>query len=214
MGALRPNVCLVLSSPSFADVDSRDHSARVAGLAKVLAARLGWNGRRSVAVAIGGALHDIGKSAVPLSILSKTGPLTESELWTIRRHPAAGARLVASIAALRFAIPSVLYHHERWDGGGYPTGRARKEIPLEARILAVADAFDAMVSDRPYRSALSVEAALAELDRCSGSQFDPMLAETFVDCWRAGELTGLAPDPPERQQVTALPIPRASTAFA
>jgi HD-GYP domain-containing protein (c-di-GMP phosphodiesterase class II) len=214
MGTPRPKIWLVSSPASFADVDSRDHAARVAGLAKVLAGRLGWNGRRSVAVAIGGALHDIGKSAVPLSILSKTGPLTEGELWAIRRHPAAGARLVSSIATLRFAIPSVLYHHERWDGGGYPTGRARKEIPLEARILAVADAFDAMVSDRPYRRALSVEAALAELDRCAGSQFDPVLAEAFVECWRAGELAGLAPDPPQRRPVTALPIPRASTAFA
>lgn len=196
------------------DDQAADHSARVAGLARVLAGRLGWSGRRSVAVGIGAALHDIGKSTVPHAILSKPGPLTESELWAIRRHPAAGARFVASVKGLRFAVPSVLFHHEHWDGGGYPTGRSRYEIPLEARILAVADAFDAMVSDRPYRNALSPEAALAELDRCSGTQFDPVLAEAFVEAWRAGDLAGLSPKPERLQSLRVSPIPRASTAFA
>jgi HD-GYP domain-containing protein (c-di-GMP phosphodiesterase class II) len=92
------------------------------------------------------------------------------------------------LASLREALPIVLFHHERWDGAGYPTGRRGDRIPLEARLLALADSFDAMTSDRPYRPARSVDDALDEVERCAGSQFDPRLAEFFVEAWAAGEL--------------------------
>jgi HD-GYP domain-containing protein (c-di-GMP phosphodiesterase class II) len=182
------------------------HSARVAVLAGAFADRLGWNAGRLGALAVGAALHDIGKCTVPASILRKPGGLTASELAAVRRHPGAGARLIRPVTSLHYAVPCVLFHHERWDGAGYPSGRCEAEIPTEARLLSVIDAFDAMVSDRPYRAALSVEEALAELERCAGTQFDPALAEAFVRSWRAGALRGLAS--------TALPTPRASTAFA
>jgi HD-GYP domain-containing protein (c-di-GMP phosphodiesterase class II) len=135
---------------------------------------------------LGGALHDVGKLAVSDAILSKPGPLTDREVAEVRTHPEAGARLVAFDRALRPAIPAVLYHHERWDGAGYPTGRAGTQIPLEARILAVVDCYDAMTSDRPYRAALPPEQAIEEVDRCAGTQFDPDVAVAFVAGWESG----------------------------
>jgi HD-GYP domain-containing protein (c-di-GMP phosphodiesterase class II) len=96
------------------------------------------------------------------------------------------------VAALREAIPYVLYHHERWDGAGYPTGKAGEEIPLEARVLAVADAFDAMTSDRPYRRALSRAEALAEVERCAGTQFDPQISRVFLELFEEAELAAAA----------------------
>lgn len=166
----------------------RGHSARVTAIAEGLARRLGWRGERLVALRLGGALHDVGKLAVNTTVLRKPGPLTGEELAQIRTHPVAGARLLEGVADLQPALPYVLHHHERWDGAGYPHGLAGAEIPVEARVLGVADAFDAMTSERPYRSALTVEQALAELRRCAGSQFDPDLARAFVVGWRTGEI--------------------------
>jgi HD-GYP domain-containing protein (c-di-GMP phosphodiesterase class II) len=166
----------------------RGHSARVTAIAEGLARRLGWRGERLDGLRLGGTLHDVGKIAVTATVLCKPGPLTEEELAEIRTHPLAGARLIKAVADFRPALPYVLHHHERWDGAGYPYGLAGEEIPIEARLLGVADAFDAMTSMRSYRPALSVERALAELQRCSGSQFDPEFAETFVEGWRTGDI--------------------------
>jgi HD-GYP domain-containing protein (c-di-GMP phosphodiesterase class II) len=166
----------------------RGHSARVTAFAEGLAVALGWRGRRLDALRLGGSLHDVGKISVDASVLRKSGPLTEEEFGQIRRHPVAGARLVEVFDDFLAAVPSVLHHHERWDGTGYPHRLEGDSIPLEARVLGVADAFDAMTSVRPYRPALSVAAALAELERCAGSQFDPWLARTFVDRWERGEI--------------------------
>ena len=148
--------------------------------------RLGWQGERLETLRLGGSLHDIGKITVNASLLAKSGPPTDGEVAQIRMHPIAGARLIEGVADFRPALPYVLHHHERWDGAGYPYSLCGSEIPIEARLLGLADAFDAMTSRRSYRSALSVEEALTELERCAGSQFDPVLAETFVDGWRAG----------------------------
>jgi HD-GYP domain-containing protein (c-di-GMP phosphodiesterase class II) len=164
------------------------HSARVTSIAEGLAGRLGWRGERLEALRLGGSLHDVGKIAVETRILRKPGPLDDAELAQIRRHPVTGARLVESFADFEPALPYVLHHHERWDGEGYPHKLRGEAIPVEARVLGVADAFDAMTSLRPYRPALTVEQALAELERCAGTQFDPRLAETFVAGWRSGSI--------------------------
>ncbi|MDQ3065916.1 MAG: HD-GYP domain-containing protein [Actinomycetota bacterium] len=166
----------------------RGHSARVTSFAEGLALTLGWKGRRLEALRIGGSLHDVGKIAVNASVLQKTGPLTDAELTQIRTHPVAGARLLEGVVDLQPALPYVLHHHERWDGEGYPHRLRGERIPLEARVLGVADAFDAMTSFRPYRPALSIEQALGELERFAGTQFDPTLAELFVDGWRRGSI--------------------------
>jgi HD-GYP domain-containing protein (c-di-GMP phosphodiesterase class II) len=166
----------------------RGHSTRVTLFAEALARVLGWRGSRLEALQLGGSLHDVGKISVDASVLCKPGPLSEQELEQIRRHPVTGARLVESFEDFVPALPYVLHHHERWDGGGYPHGLSGSRIPLEARLLGVADAFDAMTSTRAYRPALSVEEALVELERCAGTQFDPELAQTFVDGWRRGEI--------------------------
>jgi len=181
------NLCAVPAAFSRAldacDAYTRVHSIRVAELAGTVAARLRWSEERVQLVRLGGTLHDVGKVAVPATILSKPGPLTPAELAQVRAHPSVGVRLLAREEAARPALGCVLYHHERWDGGGYPTGLAGADIPVEARLLAIADAYDAMTSDRPYRPALAPEAALEEVDRCAGSQFDPELATAFLELW-------------------------------
>ena len=174
------------------DPYTRGHSARVTELAEALARRLGWSEERLEALRIGGPLHDVGKLAVSDAVLRKAGRLEAHELAAIREHPKAGARLLLRVAALRDAIPYVLYHHERWDGKGYPSGRAGEQIPLEARVLAVADAFDAMTSDRPYRRALSHAEALAEVERCAGTQFDPAIASAFLELFAEAALPAAA----------------------
>jgi len=168
------------------DPYTRGHSARVARMAHAVGVRLGCDEARLALVRLGGALHDVGKLVVSETVLNKPGPLTAEELAEVREHPEAGARMVALDRSLLPALPGVLYHHERWDGLGYPTGRAGSEIPLEARILSVADCFDAMTSDRPYRAALPHEQAIAEVDLCRGSQFDPDVAVVFLEAWESG----------------------------
>ena len=170
------------------DPYTRGHSSRVTALAEVVARRLGWSEEKLASLRIGGPLHDIGKLGVSDEVLRKEGRLDDGELAQIREHPKIGARMLLRMAALREAIPYVLYHHERWDGHGYPSGKAGEEIPIEARVLAVADAFDAMTSDRPYRRALSRAEALAEVERCAGTQFDPEIARVFLELFAGAEL--------------------------
>jgi HD-GYP domain-containing protein (c-di-GMP phosphodiesterase class II) len=162
---------------------TQGHGARVAALAEPIAARLGWEPEQIASLRFGAPLHDIGKVVVRRHLLRKPGPLSLDELAEIRTHPRAGAELVLPIRAARPALPYVLFHHERWDGKGYPSGIRGRSIPLEARLLAVADAFDAMTSRRPYRSALTTDHALAELGACAGSQFDPEIAALFLAVW-------------------------------
>jgi putative nucleotidyltransferase with HDIG domain len=156
-----------------------------------MARRIGLDKERLSVLRLGALLHDIGKLSVPPAVLLKHGPLTEPELEQVRRHPAAGVRMLRSLGAPREILPSILHHHERWDGEGYPRGRAGSDIPLEARILTIADSFDAMTSTRPYRAPLTPDDALAELDRCAGSQFDPELVREFAAAWAEGELDAL-----------------------
>ena len=170
------------------DPYSSGHAIRVGAMAEVVAFRLGWDEADIELLRMGAALHDIGKLAVPEQILSKPGPLDDDELAEMRRHPEKGARMVARVKALQLAVPAVLYHHERWDGRGYPVGVEGDAIPPEARVLAVVDAFDAMTTDRSYRRAVSEEGAVNELERCSGTQFDPEVVRVFAEAWRDGSL--------------------------
>jgi putative nucleotidyltransferase with HDIG domain len=167
---------------------TRDHVDRVSAYAQAMARELGWSDQRLEMVEFGAILHDIGKIAVREAILTKPGPLTPEEWAEMRQHTEVGAKMVQAIPYLAPALPIVLHHHERWDGSGYPNGLAGEDIPEEARLLAVVDAFDAMTSDRPYHPAHSPEGALEEIISLAGKQFDPRMVTAFTTCWDRGEL--------------------------
>jgi len=171
-------------------LEERDHTeghgARAAALAEPVAVRLGWDRARIRSLRFAAPLHDVGKVKVRREVLGKPGALTFAEQAEIRHHPRAGASLVIPIRSARAALPYVLFHHEQWDGSGYPAGLSGRSIPIEARILAVADAFDAMISPRAYRPPLTHEHAMCEVARCAGTQFDPVVAEAFLDVWADG----------------------------
>ncbi|MBL8092564.1 MAG: response regulator [Anaerolineales bacterium] len=159
---------------------TRGHVDRVQKYALALAQALGWNAEALAICAFGAILHDIGKIQVPRRILNKRRPLTHSEWVLLRRHPEIGARMLQGIDHLHDAIPYVLCHHERWDGRGYPARLIGRTVPSEGRLLAIVDSFDAMTSDRPYRRALGLERALAEIQRGANAQFDPVMVEAFL----------------------------------
>jgi diguanylate cyclase (GGDEF)-like protein len=155
------------------------HHERVARLARRLGAELGLAPEALDELTLAGHLHDIGKLALPDALLSKPGPLDEQEWVLMRTHPAVGERIVSAAPELVAISALVRHHHERWDGGGYPDGLVGDASPLGARILAVADAYDAMTSARPYSPSLTGTEALAELRRVAGQQFDPTLVDRF-----------------------------------
>ncbi len=159
------------------------HLQDVAGLAERVARILALSEDRIDCVRHAAELHDVGKVAIPDEILSKPGPLDEREWEFIRRHTLIGERIIAAAPALVDVARVVRSTHERWDGRGYPDGRVGPEIPLESRIVAVADSFDAMTSDRPYNRPRSAEEALSELRDCAGSQFDPVVVDAFCSSW-------------------------------
>jgi putative nucleotidyltransferase with HDIG domain len=155
------------------------HARAVADLAVDIARELGLTAPARFAVAAGALLHDVGKSLLDQRILQKPGPLEDGERRHVQTHPEEGARSLPS--AVPDEVRSVVrFHHERWDGDGYPTGIARASIPLEARIVAVADAFQAMLEDRPYRGRRSLDAAIGEVVRSAGTQFDPECVQAFT----------------------------------
>jgi HD-GYP domain-containing protein (c-di-GMP phosphodiesterase class II) len=131
-------------------------------------------------------LHDIGKIGISDKVLNKKGKLNEENWEAIKVHPRLGANIVSNIPNLASCVSIILHHHERWDGGGYPEGLKGEEIPIEARILAIADTFEAMTATRPYRSAFSREEVIRELRKGAGTQFDPKLVEIFIDLIKAG----------------------------
>ena len=173
------------------DPFAKGHSSRVTVFAQAMARRIGLEKERVYVLRLGALLHDVGKLAVPSTVLLKSGPLTEDEFGQMRRHPAAGARMLKTLGAPPTILPVVLHHHERWDGSGYPAGQKGDEIPLEARLLCIADSFDAMTSTRPYRAPKRPAEAMDELERCAGTQFDPELVEAFAGAWAEGELDAL-----------------------
>jgi HD-GYP domain len=167
---------------------TRGHSDRVAELSWSIAHELGMSDREAESARLAGHLHDIGKIGIPDSIICKPGPLSSDEFATMRRHTLIGSSLVEQVLQLKGFAPSVRSHHERWDGSGYPEGLAGESIPLEARIICIADSFDAMTSARSYREQLRPKAAVEEIRRCAGAQFDPRLVDAFVRLFSAGDL--------------------------
>lgn len=162
------------------DPATEGHCHRIERLAISTGEQLGLLGDRLATLSHAAYLHDIGKVKIPNSILNKPGPLTDEEWEEMRKHAVYGSEMLADKEFLAEAAKVVRSHHEHYDGTGYPDGLRGAEIPLEARIVAVVDAYDAMRSDRPYRSALSPDAALAELRKNTGTQFDPLVVEAFL----------------------------------
>jgi two-component system cell cycle response regulator len=159
--------------------DLGEHLDGVAELAAAVGLRLGIESEELTQLRHAAALHDVGKVAIPDAIITKPGPLTDDEWTFMRRHTIIGDRILAAAPALGGAARLVRASHEAWDGSGYPDGLCGVEIPLGARIIAVCDAFDAMISARPYAPPKTVADALAELRRCAGGQFDPSVVATF-----------------------------------
>jgi putative nucleotidyltransferase with HDIG domain len=179
----------LIDRAAAADSSFRAHSGRVTALAVRIGRELGLSSEELDLLEIGAAAHDVGKLAVPAEIISKPGPLVASEWRAIHDHPAAGAKLVAACGAPTSVVEIVHGHHERWDGHGYPSRRREAETALGARIVAVADAYCAMIEPRPYRIARAPQAARDQLLAHAGTQFDPKCAAA---AWRV-----TAPAPPQ-----------------
>jgi HD-GYP domain-containing protein (c-di-GMP phosphodiesterase class II) len=162
------------------DASTRGHLDRTRTYGVALAERVDPELAARPDIGYGFFLHDIGKVGVPEQILCKRGPLTDAEWEVMRAHPTIGAQIVEPIQFLHEAVDIVRHHHERFDGAGYPDGLRREEIPLAARIFAVADSFDAMTSDRPYRDALAIDQAIDEVRIGAGTQFDPEVVKEFL----------------------------------
>ena len=178
------------------DSETEGHSRRVVEYMELIIGELSIVHAQLPMLRRGALLHDIGKIGVPDNVLRKPGALSESEWTLMKRHPEHGARIIAQIPFLEEVSRIVRHHHERWDGKGYPDGLAGEAIPLGARIFAVADSFDAMTSDRPYRRAMSVEDACAEVARCRGTQFDPTVVAAFLRI-PASRLDAIAAEAPQ-----------------
>jgi len=172
------------------DHETEGHTQRVTGMTLQLAHRIAIPKKELIHIRRGATLHDIGKMGIPDSILHKPGPLTTDEWDTMRQHPQYACALLSPIDYLRPAKDIPCYHHERWDGSGYPSGLKGEEIPLSARLFAVVDVYDALISDRPYRSAWPKQAASKYIQEQAGTLFDPKITSTFLQLTKEKELTG------------------------
>jgi len=186
----------------------RDHSDRVAVFARATAEKMGLSHDQRTAIEMAAYLHDIGKIGISEQILRKPGPLSEEEMSTMRHHPLIGANILRPVTFPWSIAPVVRHHHEHWDGTGYPAGLRGEEIPLLARVLAVADAYEAMTANRPYRDRLLVDDSIAELRRCAGTDFEPRIVEALIevltemDAVASGsELSALTVEPYEARAV-------------
>ncbi len=168
------------------DAYSGGHALRVAVCAKDIAKNLGWDERTCQNIYFVALLHDIGMMTIPDSILHKPGRLDDLEYEEVKKHPENGAEMLRDITVVEGLAEGILYHHERWDGAGYPKGLKGEDIPVMARVISVANAYDAMNSDRVYRPRLSRDKIISEFIRCSGTQFDPDITEVFVFMLKEG----------------------------
>ena len=169
------------------DAYTRGHSDRVSEYSVLIGEKLGLPEDQIKILRIGGLFHDIGKIGVPDRILLKTDKLTDDEYSEIKNHPSIGAHILGAATIFKDIIPIVKYHHERYDGRGYPCGLKGEDIPYVARIAAVADTFDAMTSKRSYRDALNLDIVKEEIERCKGTQFDPAIADVFLEILRTNQ---------------------------
>jgi putative two-component system response regulator len=181
----------------------------VAVISRRIAERMGLSAQAIQRIYLTGLLHDVGKIGVPEAVLGKPGRLTDEEFEQIKQHPGIGARILGGIRQLDHVVVGIYTHHERLDGKGYPQGLRGDQVPQEGRIVGLADAFDAMTSQRPYRQSLPLETVLDELRRLSGAQFDPAAAEAFLSMDVEKLLEDL-----RRPDSTVFPAPAASEAFA
>jgi response regulator RpfG family c-di-GMP phosphodiesterase len=187
------------------DTYTHGHSLRVSRYSGAIARELGMDLDFVKHVELGGRVHDIGKIGVRESVLNKPGPLSEDEYRHIMSHPEVGWRILSPLLSEQpRALHIVRHHHERWDGRGLPDALAAENIPLEARIAAVADTFDAMTSERPYRPGVSMDATLAELQRCRGTQFDPAIVDAFMSALKNGAIDRETASAPRRSAAAHL----------
>ena len=174
-------VAVLADAVEAKDPYTRGHCEGVSDLAARVAERMDWDKSELDQIRYAALLHDVGKLGIPDSILMKPSPLLPEEFTLIKTHVTIGRDLVARVPALEFVAPIVYHHHERWDGGGYPSGLNGEDIPLGARIVGAVDALDAMITKRPYRDPMTLQAATEELQHCAGKQFDPYVVERLVE---------------------------------
>ena len=184
------------------DIVTYEHSRRVATYAQRLARYLGWSRRDARDLALAALVHDLGKTWIANDILLKSAALSDEERRTMERHPVIGARILIGCDVHTFYVEAVLYHHEAWDGHGYPTGLKGEEIPLSARILTIADVFDVLTSQRPYKAALSLDSARERLLQGSAGSFDPQILRAFL------QLLDLYPNFTVQQQFRSISLER------
>ena len=175
-------VNLIMSALFEKSEREMQHSQRVSAISAAIASELRFSQDEINKIRIAGLIHDIGKIGIDEEILNKPGKLTENEWQEIKKHPEAGWRILSSVSDFSDLAKHILSHHEKWDGTGYPKGLCGEEITVEARIISIADAFDAMTKDRPYRKGMSHEEAMEEIKRNAGTQFDPWIADVFLTC--------------------------------
>lgn len=183
---LNPILENLVDTVSRHDTYTGGHSRRVAHYAVRIGEVMGYPAMQLDCVRRAGLVHDIGKIVIPDRILRKEGHLNEEELRLVRMHPVLGASILGRMPGMEDLIAAVLYHHERWDGSGYPDGISEEEIPTEARMILVADAFDAMTTQRPYGEVRTAEEAVAELSLHAGKQFDPLFVAALAAAHRDG----------------------------
>nr|WP_052442472.1 HD-GYP domain-containing protein [Streptacidiphilus neutrinimicus] len=202
--AHQATVSALVQAVEIKDEYTRGHSERVSRASVLIARELRMAEERVASLRIAGVLHDIGKLGVPTRVLRKNGPLTDDEHEAVQLHPTFGHEMVRGIGFLGEAREGILHHHERMDGRGYPSGLAGDQIPEFARVIAVADAFDSMTSTRSYRRARPVDEAVTELERCSGTQFDPTMVGALI---RAVRRHGWSPAQPRPGDEDAPDVP-------
>lgn len=195
--AYETSLAVLANAIEVRDQYTRGHVERVMSYAFAIAEHLEGQNLDRDQLRFGAMLHDIGKIHIRETTLCKVETLTPQEWAEIQLHPTTGAEMIKDIPYLIPAIPVVRFHHERWDGSGYPEGLAGEEIPLVARIVTLADSFDAITTDRPYSEARSLEQAFQEIQAGSGSRYDPRLVVAFKKAWDSGKIQEIASQPPE-----------------